>query len=190
VTGYTDPRITRTNLAFERAILELAAQQPVSRITVAELAERAGTTRATFYNRYGSPLELLVEVLSADLDRGHAVEVRRRARGDLSAPELLRLATDGVVDHVERFRPVYQRALGDPAGRGVHGALVRHFAGYSLAFIARCTHPGRPRANPELIAQFVANGFAGAITAWLGDDSISRQDLVDAVISCAPAWWR
>src|ERR1700722_13667386 len=38
----TDPRITRTNRAFERAIVELASQRPVSEITVAELAAHAG----------------------------------------------------------------------------------------------------------------------------------------------------
>ena len=66
---------------------------------------------------------------------------------------------------------------------------MRHFADYSLAFIARCTHPDRPRAHHELVAQFVANGFAGAIKAWLADDSVSTQDLVDAAIACVPVWW-
>lgn len=187
---HTDPRITRTNVAFEQAVLELAAQRPISRVTVAELAERAGATRATFYNRYSSPLELLIQVLSADLHRRHAIEDRQRAQGNHSAPDLLRLATSGVADHVERFRPIYQHALGDPADRGVYDALVRHFADYSLAFIARCAHPDRPRAHHELVAQFVANGFAGAIKAWLADESVSTQDLVDAAISCVPAWWR
>ncbi len=47
----TDPRITRTAQAFEHAVVELASQRPVSQITVAELADRAGMTRATSYNR-------------------------------------------------------------------------------------------------------------------------------------------
>ncbi|MDQ1505633.1 MAG: hypothetical protein QOD57_3360, partial [Actinomycetota bacterium] len=71
MSGRTDPRITRTVHALEEAIVDLAAEQPVSRITVAALAERAGVTRATVYNRYTSPLDLLIEVLYADLDRGH-----------------------------------------------------------------------------------------------------------------------
>jgi hypothetical protein len=31
-------------------------------------------------------------------------------------------------------------------------------------FIARCTHPDLPDANRQVIARFVAHGFAGAIT--------------------------
>src|SRR5258708_5774020 len=56
----TDPRITRTGRALAQAIVELASQRPVSQITVADLAGRAGVTRATFYHHYSGPLELLV----------------------------------------------------------------------------------------------------------------------------------
>ena len=41
----------------------------------------------------------------------------------------------------------------------------------------------------EFIAQFAAHGFAGAIKAWLSDDSIEKADLVEAAAACAPAWW-
>jgi AcrR family transcriptional regulator len=156
----TDPRITRTTQAVERAIVELAAQRPVSRITVADLAERAGVTRATIYNRYRSPLEPL------------------------------RLATAEVADHVERFEAVYRHALNDPADRGVYDALVRHFSEYALAFIDRRDSSNLPDADHQVMAQFVAHGFAGAIKAWLGEDSVTKADLIDAAVACAPSWWR
>ena len=185
----TDPRIVRTVHALEAAIVELAADQPVSRITVAALADRAGVTRATFYNRYDSPLDLLIQVLYADLDRGHRREEELRAEGGHPAAQLLRLTTLEVADHVERFRAVYRQALRDPADRGVYDALVRHFTGYALTFMARSTHPDVPRANRDVAAAFVAHGFAGAIVAWLGDPAVSKKDLVDAAVACAPAWW-
>jgi hypothetical protein len=55
--------------------------------------------------------------------------------------------------------------------------------------MARCAHPDLPDANHQVIAQFVAHGFAGAIKAWLSDDSVTRTDLVEAAIACAPVWW-
>jgi AcrR family transcriptional regulator len=185
----TDPRITRTDQALAQAIVDLAAQRPVSQITVADLADRAGVTRATFYNRYSSPLELLIQVLYADLERVHRLEDTRRAEGRYPAAQMLRLATGDVADHVERFMAVYQHALPDPADGGVYEALVRHFTDYGLAFMARSTHPDLPGANHRVIAQFVAHGFAGAIKAWLSDDSVTKTDLVDAAVACAPAWW-
>lgn len=185
----TDPRITRTVHALERAIVELAAEQPVSRITVAALAVRAGITRATFYNRYDSPLDLLTRVLYADLERGHRREDELRAEGRYSGEQLLRLATAEVADHVERFEAIYRHALQDPADRGVYDALVRHFTGYSVTFLARSAHPDLPSANHQVIASFVAHGFTGAIEAWLADESVTKEDLVDAAVACAPAWW-
>ena len=185
----TDPRISRTDQALAQAIVELAARQPVSRITVADLADRAGVTRATFYNRYASPLELLIGVLYADLERVHRLEDARRAEGRYSAVQMLRLATGDVADHVERFMAVYQHALHDPADDGVYEALVRHFTDYGMAFMARSTHPDLPGTNRRVMAQFVAHGFAGAIKAWLSDHSVTKTDLVEAAVACAPVWW-
>ena len=158
-------------------------------ITVADLAERANVTRATFYNHYASPLELLIQVLLADLERAHLHEEQRRAEGGLSAAELLRLSIVDVADHIERFKAVYRLAVHDPADRGVYDALVRHFTDYAVGFIARCSHPDLPDTNHDVIAQFVAHGFAGAIKAWLSDNSMTKEDLVDATVACAPVWW-
>jgi AcrR family transcriptional regulator len=185
----TDPRITRTEQALEQAIVELAAQRPVSQITVADLAGRAGVTRATFYNRYSSPLDLLIQVLYADLEDSRRQKEARRTAGGYSAEQIVRLVISDVADHVERFTAVYRHALHDPADNGVYEALVRCFTDRSLAVVARSAHPALPRANHQVIAQFAAHGFAGAIKAWLSDDSIKKTDLVEAAAACAPAWW-
>jgi AcrR family transcriptional regulator len=152
-------------------------------------ADRAGVTRATFYNHYSSPLELLIQVLLVDLEHAHRLEEERRAEGDYSAAQMLRLTTADVAEHIERFKALYQHAVRDPADGAVYEALVRHFADYALAFIARCTHPDLPDANHQVVAQFVAHGFAGAIKAWLSDDTLSKADLVDAAVASAPVWW-
>jgi len=169
--------------------VELASEQPISQITVADLSERAKVTRATFYNHYASPLELLIEVLLADLERAHLQEDERRAEGGLSAGQMLRLSIGDVADHIERFEAIYRHAVRDPADGGVYEALVRHFTDYAVAFIARCTHPDLPDTNRQVTAQFVAHGFAGAIKAWLSDNSVAKGDLVDAAVACAPVWW-
>jgi hypothetical protein len=35
----------------------------------------------------------------------------------------------------------------------------------------------------------MAHGFAGAIKAWLNDPSVTKDEMVDAAVACAPAWW-
>ena len=112
-----------------------------------------------------------------------------RSEGRYSAVQMLRLATGDVADHVERFMAVYQHALYDPADDGVYEALVRHFTDYGMAFMARSAHPDLPGTNRRVMAQFVAHGFAGAIKAWLSDHSVTKTDLVEAAVACAPVWW-
>ena len=158
-------------------------------MTIADLSERAGVTRATFYNHYANPLVPLIEVLLADLEWAHLDEEKRRAEGLHSAAELLRLSIVGVADHIERFEAVYKLAVDDPADGGVYEALVRHFADYAMSFIDQSTHPDLPASNHGVIAQFLAYGFAGAIKAWLSDPSVSKDDLIDAATACAPVWW-
>jgi AcrR family transcriptional regulator len=189
VADPTDPRVMRTAQACAGAIVKLASKRPISQITVADLAERAKVTRATFYNHYASPLELLIQVLLADLEHAHLAEDERQAEGGLSAEEMLRLSIMDVADHIERFQAVYRQAVHDPADGGVYEALVQHFTDYALAFIARCTHPNLPETNHDIMAQFVAHGFAGAIKAWLSDKSVTKRDLADAAVACAPVWW-
>lgn len=184
-----DPRIVRTVQACELAIVELASERPISQVTIADLADRAGLTRATFYNHYSSPLQLLIAVLLSDLERVHRVEDERRAQGGSTAAELLRLSISDVADHIERFKSVYVLSVHDPADGGVYEALVRHFTEYAVAFIAQSSHPGLPDANRDVLAQFLAHGFAGAIKAWLSDPSVTKADLVEASVACAPAWW-
>ena len=187
-TGRTDPRVARTTRALRQAMVELASRRPASRITVAELAERAGVTRATFYHRYSTPLDPLIEELHADLEAGHHLEEQHRAEG-WSGAELHRMAIAEVAGHVERFAPVYQQALGEPADRGVFDALVRHFDGYALRFLAHADEDVLPKVDHRLVAHFLAHGFAGAIRAWAGDPSATREDLVAATLACSPAWW-
>lgn len=184
-----DPRIVRTSRACQTAIVELAAERPISQVSVADLAERAGVTRATFYNHYSSPLALLIEVLLVDLELAHVDEERRRNEGGHSAAEMLRLSIVDVADHIGRFEAVYRLAVNDPADGGVYEALVLHFSEYAVSFIERSTHPGLPASNRGVIAQFLAHGFAGAIKAWLSDPSVTKDDLIDAATDCAPAWW-
>jgi len=95
-----------------------------------------------------------------------------------------------VADHVERYLAVYHNAVHDPADRGAYEALVRYFIDRSLEATARSADPDLTDASHRLIAQFVAHGFAGAIRGWLSEGSVTKADLVEAVVACSPSWWR
>ena len=55
----TDRRILRTERQLEDALVKLLKEKPIQQITVRELAEEAGITRATFYTHYRDPMDML-----------------------------------------------------------------------------------------------------------------------------------
>ena len=78
-----DRRVRRTHASLQHALIELVEDQDLAQINVADVAERAGVSRSTFYDHYRDVHELaeaactamidqLIESLSATLGRDSA----------------------------------------------------------------------------------------------------------------------
>ncbi len=190
-----DARILHTTAALREAILRLAADRPVSRITVADVTRAAGINRATFYSHAVSPGSLLADVLTPELDRIREDDVaaRRAAFERGAGPDELAAITrrgiDAVVEHVIAHRDIYGKALPDPEDGSLHRLLVDHFTVSSAQHI-RELPAGRPELLDDVAAGFVAQGFVGAIEAWLAGPRRSRKALVETITLSFPAWWR
>ncbi|MGS2648217.1 TetR/AcrR family transcriptional regulator [Streptosporangium sp. G12] len=63
-----DRRVRRTHTALARALIELVEERDLSRITVADVAERAGVSRSTFYDHYRDVHELAEAACTAMID--------------------------------------------------------------------------------------------------------------------------
>ncbi|MEV7026756.1 hypothetical protein AB0O00_32060, partial [Kitasatospora sp. NPDC093558] len=124
--------------------------------------------------RYATPLAPLIEALRADLETGHRQEDRRRTEGR-PGPELLRLATAEVADHVERWggRPLvggigHDRRSDRGSGRQgvsatgvwVVGTVTDEQVRELLLAAVRSSPPPRPSA--------AAGVTAAGVTAELG----------------------
>ena len=64
-TTQLDPRIARTRRVLQAALLDLAREQPLDEITVAEIADRAEVNRSSFYQHYSDKETLLADALDA-----------------------------------------------------------------------------------------------------------------------------
>lgn len=64
-----DPRARRTRALLQEALRALLREKRFARISVAEIAERAGVNRNTFYAHYDDKYALLESILRADLRR-------------------------------------------------------------------------------------------------------------------------
>jgi AcrR family transcriptional regulator len=190
-----DARILHTTAALREAILRLAADRPVSEITVADVTRAAGINRATFYSHAVSPGSLLADVLTPELDRirqDDADERRAAAERGAGAKELAAITRRGinaVVEHVTTHRDIYGKALPDPNDASLHRLLVEHFTVSSALHIRELDPAHRPDLLDDVAAGFVAQGFVGAIEAWLAGPRRSRKALVETITLSFPAWW-
>lgn len=191
-----DARILHTTAALGEAIMRLAADRPVSRITVADVTRAAGINRATFYSHAVSPGSLLADVLTPELDRIRAddAEARRaaaeRGAGADELAAITRRGINAVVDHVVTHRDVYAKALPDTEDASLHRLLVDHFTVSSAQHIRSLPAADRPELLDDVAAGFVAQGFVGAIEAWLAGPRRARKALVDTIVLSFPSWWR
>ncbi|MBF4608771.1 TetR/AcrR family transcriptional regulator [Curtobacterium sp. VKM Ac-1393] len=190
-----DARILHTTAALREAILRLAADRPVSEITVADVTRAAGINRATFYSHAVSPGSLLADVLTPELDRirqDDADDRRAAAARGADAAELATITRRGinaVVEHVTTHRDIYGKALPDPNDASLHRLLVAHFTESSALHIRELDAARRPELLDDVAAGYVAQGFVGAIEAWLAGPRRSRKALVETITLSFPAWW-
>ncbi|MEV4169192.1 TetR/AcrR family transcriptional regulator [Nonomuraea sp. NPDC049709] len=63
-----DRRVRRTQASLARALLKLVEEQDLSRVSVADVAERAGVSRSTFYDHYRDVHELAEAACTAMID--------------------------------------------------------------------------------------------------------------------------
>lgn len=194
-----DPRSVRSQDALFRAILALAAEGPITEVTITALCERAGVTRRTFYNHSESPIVLLKQVLTVELDL-----IGDRMRAETAEPDVdlsvaVRHSFGAMIDHVRRKRSIYQDARTGRIHPDLYVLLRDHFFGAlrhsidtSVRQIPEIDHvgPGSPRypCAVDLHASYVANAYAGVIESAIEDPSVTTEFALDVVVASLPRW--
>lgn len=64
-----DPRAIRSRKAFQDAFIELLQAESYQKITVTDIAERAGFARHTFYNHYDTKEDILHHLIDSVLEQ-------------------------------------------------------------------------------------------------------------------------
>jgi AcrR family transcriptional regulator len=186
-----DPRKQRSRDRLYAAALALAADQPISTLTVTQVADAAGVHRSTFYEHADSPQALVEAALTAELDRLRAELMDDRA----DAATALTTVTTGVLEHILRHREIYRRELTEGGG-ALHTMLSRHFRGTTEGLLreGRIRIPvavdGVAAADvSDAAARFLADGTVGIIDGWLRHPRPRVEDFVRLYLALLPSWW-
>ncbi|BDZ61675.1 hypothetical protein Lsed01_01866 [Demequina sediminis] len=190
-----DPRFTRSADALAAAVLALAAERPIERISVTEIARHARVTRATFYNHATSPSMLLTRTLEAELDRIRSDFLEEVTADPGEVERIWRDSELSLVQHLLAHAAVYRCGLA-PA-EGAHGSvlaalLASHLEGGLLAYAdaSGMRAAGSDLVRLEMAAAFVSQGTVGALRAWLlSPEPHDPHFAVDTIVGFIPAMW-
>lgn len=178
-----DPRVRRTHRALHEAMVALCLQHGYRSVTIDQLVERAGVTRATFYTHFRDKEHLLAaiadQVVEDVLERFQQPDVDR-----------LQVLFEDAERHPERLRVVL-RGEGD-------GVALRQFMQRVAEVIGALDHAAAASGGPPLAvdAQLAVWAMAGQITEvlrwWIETDERSRlpRDQVVAQVRAAALFGR
>ena len=163
-TNRVDPRVARTRLLLQTATLELAAEQDLDKITIAQVAERATINRATIYQHYRDRDELFLDAMEGELTTLGTIIARCPF---WTLPDKMPPAFVEAFHHVEANLVLYQRMLG-PCGSARFIDRLHHLvAEVAINQLATIDNNATDKADREMRAHCAAGAFIGLMRHWL-----------------------
>ncbi|MCD8218363.1 MAG: TetR/AcrR family transcriptional regulator [Clostridiales bacterium] len=149
------PEVTeKTRQKFEDAFWELAAEKPVSKIAVSEIARRAGYNRSTFYEYFTDTDEFLSYVETKLLEEARTI-VRQIQPENESLPDLFRIFFTAMNEKIY----ILMGATGDP------GFLTK-VRSELIPFIAEYLPIPTDIPDFDYLVSFVNSAMFGLLQHW------------------------
>lgn len=188
--------------ASRERILEAAhflfGEHGSSEVTMAEVAERAGVSRATVFNHFGSK-HALVEGVTETVYAGYeGILGRALADRDTPVPVLVRALFEIMGVGIENDRPFYRtvfREIGRVNLGLEEGGVAQRAHRRAVEDVTHLLTRGQargeldPRFDPAVLATAFDSLVFGTITHWLYDDAsgpLSERMLAVADVFLAP----
>ncbi len=166
---------TRANLT--QAFWELYRDRPIEKITVREIAERAGYNRATFYLYFRDVYDLFDQLESEILE-----QVRMLVQKRLLLDDTLDFShhMGFIVELTQRFSAYMPRLIGGDPSFGER--LKEIFAPLLDRFII--PEQGLTEEEQDVLREFYLSGLLGAINRWMGSSGeMPIERLIELVVA-------
>jgi AcrR family transcriptional regulator len=158
-----DLRVRRSRASLQDALIQLMKEKPFGEIQIAEIADRAGVSRPTFYLHYRSKEELLMSRVDVVFEEFYGEWSTAVAAGTFDRKEFSIRMFRYWERHAETMRLVIQA--------DIHHALRERLKEYfSLATSELAVRRGKPSAylkSKDLIVDFISGGAHALLTQWI-----------------------
>ena len=175
-----DRRIRRTRALLHEALGSLIREKAYDRITVAQILDRAGVSRSTFYIHFRDKDDLLASGMRALLFDALATD------GAASSDTAERMVAFCVplLRHIHHHRRSARAKLGERGRAILHAHLRSVLAEWIVQALDGGRGPSAPPSRhsavaPELLAQHIASTFVLVLHWWLDQDGRTASDEAD-----------
>lgn len=188
----SDPRFLRSQKRLHEAILELAGELSVDKISVTAIAERANVHRSTVYEHADSIPALLRQAINSELDSLY----NRFGIGSGANRATLASSCAVVLEHLESRESLFARMNG-PDGAEIRDILRTHFMG-SLSRMLDLGHIDFPETTSKISTEnmrrftvyAIADMHVGLYAATLQMPKPRLPEvLVEIIELTSPSWW-
>lgn len=180
-----DARARHSREKLRSAAIALADRTPITDVTASAICREAGVTRDTFYRHTNSPLDLLADALSAEIDEAMTILPTTDVIGD---------GERALLEHVQRRATVYRGAM-----HPLLAAPVRSNLDLSIRRGLELWARLHPHIVPAIFIDdevamrmaiaYAAAGTVGAIEEWLRSDDTDIERAVEVILAASPEWW-
>ena len=163
-----------TDLLLAESFKELACQQPIEKITIKAITDRAGVIRPTFYNHFQDKYELLEWII-----RTQVLEPTKPLIHAGMIDEALKL----IFTSVKKEGEFYQRAVRLEGQNSFEEIIRRCIEDALLEVIHGKEHAGgrrHPWLTPGHIAQYDAQSMCFVVVSWIKSGmTVEPQEIID-----------
>lgn len=153
---------------------ELAAKQPIEKITIKEITDKAGVIRPTFYNHFQDKYELLEWIIRTQL----LEPIEPLVQNGMVNEALVLLFTN-----IEKEREFYTRAS-RLEGQNSFESIARECVEQLLLKVVKKSRAAKPQKyvwlTPERISQYYAQTMCYVVITWIQEGmTISGRELAE-----------
>lgn len=160
-----DPRIARTRRSLQEALFELARERELDEISIADIADRAGVNRSSFYQHYSDKDTLLADAIDAVIEEaGSDIPVL-----DEITPEPPAILVD-YLRHVEQNAAVYARVFGEHGSPIALARLSDRVQAIVTDAVAHSHKDAYDDIPSDVLGAGLSGSVLGVIGAWLSRD--------------------
>ncbi len=162
------------DILLAESLKELAEKQPIDKITIKEITDKAGVIRPTFYNHFQDKYELLEWIIMSEL----LEPVKPLIRNEMVDQALILLFSN-----IEKEKEFYIKAS-RLDGQNSFESIVRQCIKSVLLEVLKDNATGRkcqyPWINMELVAEYHAQSMCFLVLNWLRTGmTISAKEMAD-----------